>query len=116
MPTGSLSGVIRFEGDIPEVEILEEATSDVPALYAENWVVDPETRGVKNVFVYMIQTKVRDSRMIETPKQDVVCEVRDRRFVPHAMIFHHSRRVVVNESVEDEIHHINAYSSINPGA
>lgn len=97
---GSLEGKVTLKGPIPRVMSLDDkvktagvgvggGVGGVPLkLVDETWVVDPKSKGVANVFVYLVAQKGTvfplhlDDRIRKKP---VEIEVKDFRFQPHVV-------------------------------
>lgn len=92
-PTGTLTGTVRLRGEIPELPPLVQKGADVKdakvcsdkAIPDESLLVDPETRGVANVFVYLGSAPDGHTNS-SRPKEPVEFRSERCRFVPHAMI------------------------------
>ena len=88
---GTVSGVIRFEGEIPELPPLvrkgtelrlgETVAADIPD---RSLVVDGETRGLANVFVYLAEQPAGAGGESATPP--TVLEIRNFEYVPRAAV------------------------------
>ncbi len=86
---GTLTGTIQFSGDVPEAAPLS-ITKDVEVcgpfnLRDESLVVNPENKGIANVFVYL-RTKVKHHESYDAKQEDtVVFSNENCRFSPHAV-------------------------------
>ncbi|MEZ5942043.1 MAG: hypothetical protein R3C18_11670 [Planctomycetaceae bacterium] len=93
---GSISGRILFDGEIPELKPFVEKGSTTAKDAAvcgklgvpdESLLIDPKTRGVANVAIFLVETPSRihpDLNPEEFP--DVIVRAQGCRFVPHASV------------------------------
>ena len=106
---GTLKGQFVLKGEIPEPTLLVKkgdpnakdpdvcAASD---LYGDDLVVDHDTKGIANIFVYArTVTKVHPDLMA-TPadKKKVVFDQKGCRFIPHCLVLRTDQVVVVKSS------------------
>jgi plastocyanin len=125
-PAGTLRGSVTFAGDpIPEQTMIPIVTDPEhcerhgkDGLYPkEDYVIDKDTRGVRNVIVYLMGDALRDQP--KQAREDIVIDNRDCRFEPHALVS------VVGSSCEvknsDEVYHTThlygppGFVEFNPG-
>lgn len=117
---GSITGQVIFDGKAPEEKILVKkgdptakdsavcAASDLPD---EALVVDAETRGVANVFVYLEKAPAKIHPDMKKPKDaEVIFDQKNCRFLPHALIVHADQGVLVKS--DDPISHNTHLSGI----
>jgi len=119
--TGTFSGVIKFEGEIPDLPPLlkksdpntkDAAVCAASAIPDESLVVDQKSRGIANVFVYLRQ---RPENLAEEDEQHtlkpVTLEKKGCRYVPHAMIVRTDQELKVVS--RDEIAHNDHFYPVN---
>ncbi len=106
---GTLKGQFVLKGEIPEPTLLvkkgdpNSKDPDVCAatdLYGDDLVVDRDTKGIANIFVYLrTATKVHPDLMA-TPadKKKVVFDQKGCRFIPHCLVLRTDQVVVVKSS------------------
>lgn len=104
--TGSISGKILFAGDVPAPKILVEkgnpAVKDAQVCAAQNVlseeiVIDPATKGLKNVFIYM--RKAPAKYKLGDPEVPVLkLDQKGCTFYPHALIVQSNQKVQVVSS------------------
>ena len=109
---GSVEGQFVLEGEVPELAPLVKkgdavrdaevcAAKDVPD---QTLVVDPETKGIANIFIYMRRAPSSvhpDSK--NAPKDPVVFDQKNFTFIPHALLVRTGQEVLVKSS--DPISH-----------
>ena len=109
---GTISGVVTFEGDVPEKEVLE-VTKDVAVCgatekYDESIVVG-ENNALKNTIVYLV-----DISAGKDFDKDAVLEIDQKgcKFSPHVQIVPIGERLTMlnNDKVN---HNVHIFSSIN---
>ena len=124
---GTITGQFVLEGDAPEVELLvkegDPAAKDPAVCAAQNvfsdeLVIDAETKGIANIFVYL---PYKSARKLEIPpdlssskEKEVIFTQKGCRFIPHALIVRTDQTLVVK--TEDACpHNTNASFFRNPG-
>lgn len=105
--TGTITGRIVFDGDVPEpvlvvkkgAPIKDAAVCAAEDQYDNTLIVDPKTKGVKNVFAYI---RSRDAKKLDIPAElkkskeaEVVFDQKNCRFIPHTMIVRTDQKVIV---------------------
>jgi hypothetical protein len=92
---GSVTGQFLLDGEIPKLPPLVEkgntkvndpaicAAADVPD---DSLVVDPRTKGIANIFVYLPKAAKVHPRLQESQKKEVVFDQKGCRFIPHALV------------------------------
>jgi plastocyanin len=123
--TGTLTGIVVFDGaEVPE-ETKIPILTDTPYCEkhghaghypAEDYVIDPKTRGIRNVIVYLDSKELR--AWPTPPRQDVVIDNRNCRFEPHVNVSTVGSSVEVRNS--DDVYHTThlyhgSVSVFNPG-
>jgi len=110
---GSLKGQVILDGQIPKIPLLVEqgnsaakdaavcAAQDIPD---EKLVIDPTTKGIANVFIYLAKKPAKVySDLAHSKDKEVKFDQKGCRFVPHAMLVRTDQRVRVFS--EDSIAH-----------
>jgi hypothetical protein len=110
--TGTFSGTILFEGDIPELPPAAaqgDPTIKDPAVCLaqgnvpnESLVVNPKNKGMKNVFVYLPEAPA-GAEVPKPPAEPVVFDQKDCRFLPHALLVQAPCKVLVKS--DDPVAH-----------
>jgi hypothetical protein len=92
---GTITGQFLLEGDIPKLPPLVEkgntrindpaicAAADVPD---DSLVVDPKSKGIANIFVYLAKAEKVHHRLKESAKKEVEFDQKGCRFTPHALV------------------------------
>jgi len=92
---GTITGQFLLEGDIPKLAPLVEkgntrvndpaicSAADVPD---DSLVVDPKTKGIANIFVYLPKAEKVHPRLKASEKKEVVFDQKGCRFIPHALV------------------------------
>lgn len=118
---GTVSGQILFQGEPPartvinkkgDPNVKDSAVCAAEELLAEDLVVDPATKGVANVFVYLrkIDPAKIHPDLAATPaeKKEVVFDQKGCRFIPHALFVRTDQTVVV-KSGDSVAHNTHTY-------
>ncbi|HUG18950.1 MAG TPA: hypothetical protein VMM56_08220, partial [Planctomycetaceae bacterium] len=92
-PAGAISGRIVLKGEVPPTEIAIKRGADIRDaevcaaidLYKDDLVIDPETKGIANVFIFM-KTKPEGVKFDPPAQKKLLMDQKNCRFVPHAMI------------------------------
>jgi RNA polymerase sigma factor (sigma-70 family) len=121
---GTIKGRAVFEGDPPEVHVIDfkkaqakdgkyfAKVRDEPIVERDSMQVDPETKGVRDVFVYLSRpTVVRESARASVAK-NVEFHADRGAFVPHALAAMQGSVIVV--STKDPVDY--AFRGILPGS
>ena len=101
---GTVKGQFLFDGVVPKLPPLVKAApgvgnQDVPD---EKLVVDADTKGIANIIIYLpIRPELvhpdseqsRDTVEDEKPGDEVSFDIKNHRFVPHAMIVRTSQKI-----------------------
>jgi plastocyanin len=109
-PRGTLTGTIVFDGpEIPpqtmvpiqtDPEICQKHGAD--GLYPmEDYVIDPQTRGIRHVIVYLKSDAIR--KWAGTPRKDATIDNRNCRFEPHVALATVGSTIEVKNS--DDVYH-----------
>jgi len=109
---GDLSGQFLFEGDIPDKEIIykkgdpnakDPGVCAATDLHSDDLVIDKESKGVANIFVYIRKTKVIHPDLKASKKKEIVFDQKGCRFLPHVMFVRTDQTVLVKSN--DPISH-----------
>ena len=108
---GTLTGQLLLDGDIPERKVLVAAGAGVnnaaicaaANILSDELFVDPETKGIDNVFVYLPKAAQVHPRLKESAKKEVVFDQKGCRFFPH-VLFARTDQVVVVKSADGCAH------------
>lgn len=104
---GSLTGEIVLDGDIPKLAPLVAkgdtnvnnpaicAATDVPD---ESLIVDPKTKGIANVFVYLLKPQKVHPKLKESATKEIVFDQQGCRFVPHALLVRTDQSVIAKSN------------------
>jgi hypothetical protein len=124
---GTITGQFVLEGDAPEVELLvkkgDSAAKDPSVCAAQNvfsdeLVIDPETKGIANIFVYIPYKTARKltihPELKSSKEKEVVFTQKGCRFIPHALIVRTDQTLVV-KSDDACSHNTNASFFRNTG-
>jgi len=105
---GSISGQVVLLGEIPVLPALvragdnrmkleDQATCAREDIPDESLLVDEQTRGIANVFVYLMQAERGiHPRLQQSAERRVVGDVKDCRYQPHASIARTDQVIVVH--------------------
>lgn len=99
---GSYVGQIVLEGDPPELPVLvkkddkdapdaECRKGDIPD---EKLLIDPKSRGIRNVFVYVTNVAAIHPDLVKSSPSEVVINTEGCRFIPHTAIVRTGQAVV----------------------
>lgn len=104
--TGSISGQVLLKGDVPapvlqikkgDATVKDAAVCAAMDMLAEDLVVDAESKGIANVFIYM--RKAPKGVKFDAPKDaTLVFDQENCRFYPHALIVRTDQKVNVISS------------------
>ncbi|MFO1022614.1 MAG: carboxypeptidase regulatory-like domain-containing protein [Planctomycetales bacterium] len=111
--TGTISGQIVLDGDVPEMPPLVkkgDATAKDPAVCAaadvpdDALVVNPKNKGIANVFVFLGKApKDMPAALKKSKDKEVVFDQKGCRFLPHALMVRTDQTVLVKSS--DSVSH-----------
>jgi hypothetical protein len=109
---GDISGQFVFEGDIPAKVIQfkkgDPASKD-PAICAatdmfkQDLVIDKESKGVANIFIYMRKTKAIHPDLKSSKDKEIVFDQKGCQFKPHSLFVRTDQTVLVKS--DDPISH-----------
>jgi hypothetical protein len=118
-----LEGQIVLSGEIPEVknkvEKNDAAARDPAVCAAEaipyyNLTVNPESKGIADVFVYIRRPSMVNPALAAAPTEALVVDQKQCRFIPHAMIVRCNQQVIA-KSQDPVPHNIHGHNVFNPG-
>ena len=113
---GSISGQIVVEGDIPDRVLLIPKNSDIKDReicsaedhFAEDLLIDKESNGLANVFVYLYKPPKRiHPDLIEPSTEALPVTYRGCQLVPHCLICRTTQRIEIGS--DDALAHIPIY-------
>lgn len=122
---GSISGQVIYDGTPPEGKILVKkgdpaakdsavcAAADLPD---EGLVIDKETKGIANVFIYLEKAPAKVHPDMKKPKEaEVVFDQKNCQFLPHALIVNAEQgvRVKSGDPIPHNTHLGGIYNSDN---
>lgn len=104
---GTIVGQFVIEGEIPQLEPLVVAgavggndaaicsAADIPD---DSLVVDLPSKGIANVFVYLLKAEKVHPNLKESPKKEIDFDQKGCRFFPHALFVRTDQVVLVKSS------------------
>jgi hypothetical protein len=100
---GTVTGQLLLEGEIPERKVLVAAGAVVNGaavcaaanILSDELLVNPETKGIANVFVYLPKAAHVHPQLRESATKEVVFDQKGCRFIPHALFARTDQVVVV---------------------
>ncbi|MCA9052801.1 MAG: hypothetical protein KDA75_03145 [Planctomycetaceae bacterium] len=118
-----LEGQFVFDGDIPKLKNKVDkgdpaakdaavcAVSDIPNY---TLTINPESKGVRDVFVYVRKPTKVNPELVNAELAELVVDQKQCQFIPHSMIVRCKQQVVAKsqDSIPHNIHGINVF---NPG-
>ncbi len=122
---GSISGQIVYDGNAPDAKILIKkgdpaakdpticAAADLPD---EGLIIDKETKGIANVFIYLEKAPAKIHPDMKKPKEaEVVFDQKNCQFLPHALIVNAEQgvRVKSGDPISHNTHLGGIYNSEN---
>ena len=116
---GSVSGQFLLDGAIPPVEILvkkgnpaakDAAVCATVDLVSDALVVDPKTRGIRHIFVYIrkVDKALIHPKLKSSTTKEVVFDQKGCRFTPHTLLVRTDQSVVV-KSGDNCAHNTHTY-------
>ena len=103
---GSITGQFVFAGDIPKPKVLVEkgdkrfmgSVAIIETIHSEELLVDPKTKGVANVFVYLRRAPAIHPDLIESKTRVLEFVSKGMRFVQHAMLVRTDQQVIAKNA------------------
>lgn len=119
---GTLKGQFVWEGDVPQPELLyakgasikDKAVCAAQDLFAEDLVVDPDTKGIANIFIYLPKAPKAIHPDAADFDESVLQDQEYCRFTPHAMFVRAGQTVEVINS-DNSAHNTHTYTLRNAG-
>ncbi len=118
---GTISGQIIVEGEVPDPELLIPKDANIKDRevcaakdhYAEDLIVDKQTRGLANVFIYLARKpKLIHPEMMQAKESEVNLRIRGCQYDPHCFIVRTSQTVTFY--IEDPVaHNVQIYPARN---
>jgi hypothetical protein len=121
---GAITGQILLEGEIPSPDLIvkkgdptakDAAVCAAGDIESESLVVDPKSKGIANIFVYLRKKpKNVHPDLVSTPAdaQEVVFDQKGCRFMPHALFLRTDQTVIV-KSGDSCAHNTHTYPLSN---
>ena len=115
---GSVSGQFLYDGEAPAPKILvaesdptakDSAVCAAHAIQSEELVIDAETKGIANIFIYLLKApKSVHPDLKQSKVKEVVFDQKGCRFIPHALFVRTDQEVVVksNDPIAHNTHTI----------
>ena len=113
---GSISGRFVFEGESPDPvplsKIIDPAKARDPSvckigeMNANDLLIDPESKGIANVLVYLRRAKVVHPDLAKSMEPEVIFDQKGCRFIPHVMFVHKDQaiRVLSDDPIPHNTH------------
>jgi len=109
---GSVTGQFVFDGDVPE-PVVQRSKGDPavkdPAVcaaethYNKDLVINPENKGIQNVFMYMRRAKSVHPDLKASKEKTIVFDQKGCTFYPHSLIVRTDQKVLVKS--DDAVAH-----------
>lgn len=118
-----LEGQIVLSGDIPTLKpkvthgdpaAKDAAVCAVTDIPNYNLTVDPATKGIADVFVYIRKPSSVNPALAKVPTDVLEIDQKQCQFIPHAMIVRCNQQVIA-KSQDAVPHNLHGYNVINPG-
>ncbi len=121
---GSVSGQFLYGGEPPQPKVLvkkgdtnvrDDAVSAAQTIYSEELLIDPDTKGIANVFVYLRKRPTEVHPALEGKElPPIMFDSVGRQFTPHALIARAGQRIQAVNA--DPIYtNVHVYPARNPG-
>ena len=114
---GSITGQFVYDGDAPEPQVAfkkgDPAVKDsnvccAETKYKNDLLVDPQTKGIANVFIYMREANDIHPDLKSSKEQEVVIDQKGCRYEPHALFARTDQKLVV-KSDDPILHNTHTY-------
>jgi hypothetical protein len=105
---GSIKGQFVLDGEIPAPTLLvkkgdaavkDPAVCAAQDVYSDELIVDPETKGIANIFIYIFPPQAEGMKihpdLAESETKTLVFDQKNCRFTPHAMLVRTDQTVIV---------------------
>ena len=113
---GTLKGQALFDGEIPKLQPLIAGAGGIQ-VEDESLIVDPKTKGIANVVVYLqkrpravhpdLEKTFKVDEQAEKP-DEITFRIKDGRFVPHVMLISTTKQIrLINEDSKAGVVHSN---------
>ena len=109
---GSVTGQFKLSGGIPDPEVIvvegDPAAKDsevcaARTIYSEKLIVDPDTKGIRHIFVYLRKSSGIHPDLASSDKSTVIFDQKGCRFEPHTLLVRTDQSVVIKSG--DPINH-----------
>lgn len=119
---GDVTGRILWKGDVPEAELLHSKGASVKDaavcaandVYRDDLVVDPDTKGIANVFVFLPKKPKKINPELKDFDAQVIFDQKNCVFKPHALLVRAGQSVEVLNS-DPVAHNTHTYPIRNRG-
>ena len=103
---GTITGQVVFKGDLPKPVLLhakdaaikDGAVCAAEDTYKDDLVIDPETKGIANVFIYLAKAPKSIHPDASTPDAKVIFDQKNCIFKPHSLVVQAGQTVEVLNS------------------
>lgn len=103
---GNISGKFVYDGDVPEPKLLHAKGANVKdgavcaaqAVYKDDLVVDPDSKGIANVFIFLYRAPKDIHPEAANPEPKVYFDQENCVFSPHALVVQAGQTVEVLNS------------------
>lgn len=117
---GNLKGKIVLDGDVPEPVLLHAKGANVKDggvcaatdVYKDDLVIDKDTKGIANVFIYLYKKPKSVHPDAATPDPQVIFDQKNCIFKPHALVLQAGQTVEVLNS-DSIAHNTHTYPTRN---
>jgi len=117
---GHVKGRFVLEGDVPKPKIVFVKGANVkdPEVCAkedfksDELVIDPETKGISNIFVYLRRATKVHPDLASSEKKELVFDQKDCRFKPHAFLVRTDQTVLI-KSADPVSHNTHSFTLRN---
>jgi hypothetical protein len=108
---GGLSGQFVFDGDAPKPGLLVKAAGAVPDVPDERLLVDPETKRIANVCIYLEKAPAIHPDLKAVPEKAELV-FKDYRLAPHITLLRTGQKLVAR-NLDPVAHNIHPYMARN---
>jgi hypothetical protein len=112
---GDITGQILFDGDVPELKLAvkagdpkvkDAAICAAKDLEVNDLLVDPESKGIANAFVYIYHKNIKkhdikihpEAAKIKESEKVIVFDQKNCRFDPHVMVIRNGQHVLIKSA------------------
>lgn len=103
---GTITGQVVLDGDVPDPVLLHSKGAQIKGgqvcaatdVYKDDLVIDKETKGISNVFVYLYKKPKSVHPDAKTPDPKVIFDQKNCLFIPHTLVVQAGQTVEVLNS------------------